>query len=243
VRLDVREQGDQLGTGKLPLKRCGPLVGQFFVQGQAELNRLQVGKGMRCQHLPLEDRAIDLHLIEPTGMDRSMDQYDARIDLVQPPLGGFAARRRAVVHDPEQAFAGTIRCLRSTWYTSRPNGSMPVVGSHRPMTYPRRTSHAARYGSAPPRSYAFSMRADRPGAGGRAGWQRRRAWMLVFSSALRIWSLGPRGLPCQGPAYTSRIGPAFSATWGSRGKIQDLYRQGLMASVASIRHTVLRLMG
>jgi hypothetical protein len=70
-----------------------------------------------------------------------------------------------------------------------------------------------------------------------------RAWMLVFSSALRMWSLGPRGWPCQVPAYKSRIGPAFSAKWGSRGKIQYLYRHGLMASVAKIRHTVLRLIG
>src|SRR5215813_13824722 len=67
--------------------------------------------------------------------------------------------------------------------------------------------------------------------------------MLVFSSALRIWSRGPSGWPCQVPAYRSRIGPALATKWGSRGKIQDLYRHGLMASVSSIRHTVLRLIG
>src|SRR5712691_2974009 len=67
--------------------------------------------------------------------------------------------------------------------------------------------------------------------------------MLVFSSALRTWSLGPRNWPCHVPPYRSRIGPAFSAKAGSRGKIQYLYRHGLMASVASIRHTVLRLSG
>jgi hypothetical protein len=39
------------------------------------------------------------------------------------------------------------------------------------------------------------------------------------------------------------MGPALSAKWGSRGKIQYLYRHGLMASVSSIRHTVLRLIG
>src|SRR5215475_14410263 len=39
------------------------------------------------------------------------------------------------------------------------------------------------------------------------------------------------------------IGPALSAKWGSRGKIQYLYRHGLMASVSRIRHTVLRLIG
>src|SRR5262252_5064395 len=111
------------------------------------------------------------------------------------------------------------------------------------MTYPRRTSQAARYCRAPLHSYSFSIEAARPGAGGRAGWQRRRAWMLVFSSALRMWSLGPRGTPCHMPAYRSRIGPALAAKWGSRGKIQYLYRHGLMASVSRIRHTVLRLIG
>lgn len=67
--------------------------------------------------------------------------------------------------------------------------------------------------------------------------------MLVFSSALRMWSLGPRGWPCQLPAYQSSIGPAFAANRGSRGKLQSLYRQGLRASVASIRHPVLRRSG
>src|SRR5438093_4135643 len=131
----------------------------------------------------------------------------------------------------------------STCLTSRPKGAMPVFGSHRPSTYPRRTSQAARYCKAPPRLYSFSIEAGRPIAGGREGWQRMRAWMLVFSSALRTWSLGPRNWPCHLPAYRSRIGPAFSAKWGSRGKIQYLYRHGLMASASKIRHTVLRLIG
>src|SRR5215468_7045460 len=39
------------------------------------------------------------------------------------------------------------------------------------------------------------------------------------------------------------MGPALSTKRGSRGKIQYLYRHGLMASVSSIRHTVLRLIG
>src|SRR4029434_5695696 len=39
------------------------------------------------------------------------------------------------------------------------------------------------------------------------------------------------------------MGPSLSVKWGSRGKIQYLYRHGLMASVSSIRHTVLRLIG
>ena len=41
----------------------------------------------------------------------------------------------------------------------------------------------------------------------------------------------------------NRIGPALSAKGGSRGKIQYVYRHGVMASVARLRHTVLRLIG
>src|SRR4029450_10706743 len=104
-------------------------------------------------------------------------------------------------------------------------GSMPVVGSHRPMTYPRRTSQAARYCRAPPRLYSYSIWAGGPGAEGGGGGQRRRTWILVFSSALRMWSLGPKDSPAQVPSYKSRIGQAFSAKRGSRGKIQDLYRR------------------
>ena len=53
----------------------------------------------------------------------------------------------------------------------------------------------------------------------------------------------PRGWPCHLPAERSSIGPAFSVKRGSRGKIPDLSRHGVMASAALFRHTVLRLSG
>ena len=52
----------------------------------------------------------------------------------------------------------------------------------------------------------------------------------------------PSGLSSQEPAYKSRIGPAFSANRGSRGKIQYSYRHGLIASASRMRQTVLGLM-
>jgi hypothetical protein len=67
--------------------------------------------------------------------------------------------------------------------------------------------------------------------------------MLVFSSALTMWSLGPRGWPSQRPAYRSSTTAACSANCGSRGQIPYSYRQGLRASAWSSRQTVLRLMG
>ena len=139
-------------NGKTPLKRRWALVGKVFVQGQPKLEGFQVGKVIRGQHLALDDGEGDFHLIQPTGVDRGMDQHDTRIDLMQPVPRGVPPMRRAVIHDPEQAFGRPIRFLSQYLSTSRPKGSIPVVGSHRPMTYSRRTSQAARYRRAPPRS-------------------------------------------------------------------------------------------
>ena len=75
---------------KLPLERRRDLIGQFFVQRQSKANGVQVGKVIRCQHLTLDDREVDFDLIQPTGMDRSMDQNDPTIDLTQPLLRRFA---------------------------------------------------------------------------------------------------------------------------------------------------------
>src|SRR5271157_758595 len=66
--------------------------------------------------------------------------------------------------------------------------------------------------------------------------------MLVFSSELTMQSLRPSGLPSQEPAYRSKTRPAFSENFGSRGKIQYLYRHGLIASASRMRQTVLGLM-
>jgi hypothetical protein len=50
-------------------------------------------------------------LIEPTGVDQGMDQQDTGIDVTQPLLRSFTAMQRAVVHEPEKSFAGTVRLL------------------------------------------------------------------------------------------------------------------------------------
>jgi hypothetical protein len=69
VGLDPDYQRQQCGAIKLPLQESGVLVGQVFVQGQPEVDRFQVGKLVGRQHLPLDHRDVDLHVIEPTGVD------------------------------------------------------------------------------------------------------------------------------------------------------------------------------
>src|SRR5215218_1320656 len=125
-----------------------------------------------------------------------------------------------------------------TWSTSRPNGAMPVVGSQRPNSRAWWTSQAARYASAPPRSYSCSTRITLAAAGGRVGWQRQRAWIEVFSSAETTNSPGSSRRSWNRRAYKSRTTPALAAKSGSRGKIHDRCRQGFSASWSSQRHSV-----
>ena len=125
-----------------------------------------------------------------------------------------------------------------TCSTSLPNGAMPVVGSQRPNSRAWCTSQAARYASAPPRSYSCSTRIALATAGGRVGWQRQRAWMEVFSSAEMTNSPGAKRRPPKRRAYRSSTTAALAAKSGSRGKIQERCRQGLIASWFSQRHSV-----
>ena len=62
--------------------------------------------------------------------------------------------------------------------------------------------------------------------------------MLGFSSADITNSSGPKAVPSQLRAYRSSTRPAFSAKWGSRGKIQLRWRQGGNASALSQRQSV-----
>jgi hypothetical protein len=49
-------------------------------------------------------------VIEPTGVDRCMDQHDETGSEVTPPLlRRCTTMRPAIVHDPAKPFAGTIR--------------------------------------------------------------------------------------------------------------------------------------
>ena len=74
--------------------------------------------------------------------------------------------------------------------------------------------------------------------GGRVGWQRQRAWMEVFSSALMTYSLSLSGAPSKTRWYRSNTTVALAAKLGSRGKIHEWCCQGLIGSSASQRHSV-----
>ena len=71
--------------------------------------------------------------------------------------------------------AAAYGARRITCATSASNDTMPFRGSQRPTSVARCTSHAARYTSAPARTYSCSTRMTVPGPGGRVGCVRARA--------------------------------------------------------------------
>ena len=101
----------QIAAGEGPLEgRCRSLI--VALEGKEPLfefgqRREIVGR----EDLPLHDGEIDFDLIEPTGVDRSVDQ-DGIGPFVAQTVGGFlAAMSRAVVHDPKDAVSGLVRLL------------------------------------------------------------------------------------------------------------------------------------
>src|SRR6266542_928582 len=125
-----------------------------------------------------------------------------------------------------------------TWWTSRSNGTIPVLGAQSPKILARWQSQVARYCRAPPRRYSCSTRMARDTPAGRLGWHRHRAWMLVFSSAEITYSSFASGDPSNSPAYRSSTRAALASKSGSRGNIQERKVQGRMASSASHRQIV-----
>jgi hypothetical protein len=73
------------------------------LKGEKALFKLKEGREIVGEDFPLNDREIDLNLVEPTGVDRCVDE-DGVGPLVTQALGGFLATvSRAVVHDPQDA--------------------------------------------------------------------------------------------------------------------------------------------
>ena len=112
VGCNPREQGGKFIACELPREGLRMLVAQVLVKCQSHANGIQVWKVVRREHLALDDRKIDFDLVEPTGVDRSVDQDDARINFSQAATGRFAAMRRTVIHKPKQSFRRTVGLLR-----------------------------------------------------------------------------------------------------------------------------------
>lgn len=94
---------------ELPLGGTGNL---FIVVLEAQDSLLEFLKGSEVvgsEDLALEDREVDLDLVEPTGMYGCVYQHEVGPSALETLDAGLAPMRGAVVHDPEHARSRLIR--------------------------------------------------------------------------------------------------------------------------------------
>jgi hypothetical protein len=91
-----------------------------------------VGEVVGVEQLALDDRVVDLDLVEPAGVYGQVDEDEIAPAALEPIDRALAAVVGAVVDDPEDPARGGVGLL-----------GLPL-GSLRPITPPRRTSQASR---------------------------------------------------------------------------------------------------
>lgn len=101
----------KIAASEGPLERRGGLL-VMALKGEKALFKLREGRQIvGREDLSLNDLEIDFDLVEPTGVDRGVDE-DGVGPLVTQAFNGFLATvGRAVVHDPEDSTSGFVGFL------------------------------------------------------------------------------------------------------------------------------------
>jgi hypothetical protein len=109
--IELCHQVGKVGAGKFPLEgSCQALV----VILKSEETILDLGEGGEVvggEDLPLDDGEVNFDLIEPTGVDRSMDQDEVGVGFLEALEGSLPAMAGAVIHDPEHPARVAVRGL------------------------------------------------------------------------------------------------------------------------------------
>ena len=115
------------------------------LEGEETLFEFGQGREMVWrENLSLNDGEIDLDLIEPTGVDRRVDESGIRPFFTQTVGGFLTSVSGAVVHDPKDRLADLYGSWLMTSVTSRSTGVIPLFTSQRPKSLARWTSHGAK---------------------------------------------------------------------------------------------------
>ena len=126
-----QEIGEVVG-GELPLEGFGGRVVADLEAGEALLNDVEVGEVVGGQRFSLDDREVDLDLVEPGRVDRGVHQNRVG-ELFGEPVDGLLSRWDEPLSTTQNTrSADAYGSWVMTWATSAVNGSMPVVASHRP---------------------------------------------------------------------------------------------------------------
>ncbi len=98
----------QAGGGELPLERLHCGVVAVFECSESVPDLGQVGEVVGRDDLALDDGEVDLHLVQPGGVDGGVDKYRVRERRGESVCGLLPAVGGAVVHDPEHPLGARV---------------------------------------------------------------------------------------------------------------------------------------
>jgi hypothetical protein len=108
---ELRQEYGQVATGEGPLEWGGRLLVVGLKPEEPILDGGQAGEVIGREDLALDDREVDLDLVEPTRVDRGVHQREPGPLGLQPCLRSDATMRGAIVHDPEHSRGRAIGFL------------------------------------------------------------------------------------------------------------------------------------
>src|SRR5215469_4047225 len=101
----------EVGPGEFPFEGGGDGLIVALEAQESGFKILERGEVVGDQGFTLNDRKIDLDLVEPAGVDWGVDQHQVGKGGPQPVQAGRSAMRGAIVHDPEDPPGAPVRSL------------------------------------------------------------------------------------------------------------------------------------
>ena len=172
---DLGQKGVKIAAGEGPFEgRCRPLI--VDLEGKETLFKFgQRREVVGREDLPLYDGEIDFDLIEPTGVDRSVDEDRVGPFGAEAVDGFLATMSGAVVHNPEDAASGLVGLLVHDFADEALHRSHPILDFAAAEDLGAMDVPSSQVG---PGTFAKVLVLDpvgRFGAGGNVGCFRRRA--------------------------------------------------------------------
>src|SRR6266478_2988318 len=147
VRTEFCEEAFEIAASEFPLEWAGNSSVVLFESQEPLFHFGERGEVIGGEHLALDDREVDLDLIEPTGVHRSVDRGDRGPPLAHAVSAALPAMRGAIVEDPEDASCRAIGFPRHDLSGRRSRPRTRARTRARTSRAPSRPSAAGRLGS------------------------------------------------------------------------------------------------
>ena len=99
--VEALQQHLEITPRELPLERFGNCLIMFLEAKEALFYFFEGTEVIWRESFALDDREVDLNLVQPTGMNGCVDRDDGRPLFLKAPDARLASVGRAVVHDPK----------------------------------------------------------------------------------------------------------------------------------------------